>query len=478
MSAAGVKLFDRLPDGLFAPLAAPNRRLYWKLFCQLYDRRFGPHAPLPPPNGFPRAEIIADFDRDLAIEDEGLEEPPETPRNIRAVQIFHTFADAGWFRVDRVGVREVVSIRPAVGQFMDRLVDFAERGPVFLSGKVRSIEANLQTVMSGQGSGDTLEETAAQARQLMEFVRNTGTTVRDIMELVSNEENIRGYVRRFFTDFIEQVFIADYRDLRTREHPLTRRPQILRMVEELRASREHDQRLLSWYEANRTKGDRERAMYLLERDLARIDDIRRIDEYLERLDDEINRANRRAIAYLDYRLRSLRPIDSMVRRAMDNVLSQPKAAAAAPFAAGALLGPNSLAQPRAVTTRATAVPLRKVSVSIEQTARTMLRERAREARIVTPEKMTAYLDARMGSRDQADWSTFTVANIHDFRALQVLMSAAAGNASGNRALLATSLRMTRGRLARFTGTEEASGPHLSSVPFEVVSRPRVKKESI
>jgi hypothetical protein len=474
--APGGTLFERLPDRIFAPLASPNRQLYWRLFCQLYERRFGPYAPLPPANGYPRSEIINEFERDLEIEDLALEEVPDTPRNIRAVEIFHIFREGGWFRVDRVGVREMVTIRPIVGQFMDRLVEFAEHGPVFLSAKVRSIETNLELVVSGKGSGDTLEETASQARQLMEFVRNTGTTVRDIMEAVSAEENVRGYVKRFFTDFVENVFIGDYRELRTREHPLARRPQILRMVEELRASGEQNQRLLSWYESNRTKGDRDRALHLLERDLARIDDIRRIDEYLERLDDEVHRANRRAIAYLDYRLRSLRPIDSMVKAAMDNVLANPSAASAAPFAPGPLLGPAALAQPRTAPAKMAPVPLRKVQVSVEQSARTTLRERARDARLVSPEKLTAYLNAQMGDRSRAQWTDFTVQTVPEFRALQTLMSTAAANASGNRSFVANALRMTRGRMTLFTGDDEEPGAYLSSKPFDVVTRLGARKD--
>jgi hypothetical protein len=476
--APGGKLFDRLPEHMFGPLAVPNRYLYWGLFCQLYDRRFGPHAPLPPADGYPRGEIVADIERDLEIEDRELEDVPATPREIRALEIFYMLREAGWLRVDKVGVRETVSIRPAVSHFMGLLIKFADHGPVFLSGKVRSIEANLATVMSGEGSGDTLEETADQARQLMDYVRNTGTTVRDVMQAVSAETHIRGYVRRFFSDFIEQVFIADYKDLRTRDHPLTRRPQILRMVEELRSSREQHERLLGWYSTNRAKGDRERALALLERDLDRIDDIRRVDEYLERLDDEINRANRRAIAYLDYRLRSLRPIDTLIKGAIDNVLAHPEATALAPFPALHLMGPGTLATPRVVTPKAPPAPLRKVSVSIEQTAKTVLRERARDARIVNPERMTAYLDIQMAGRERADWNEFTVGTVPEFRALQTLVSTAAANASGNRSLIATSLRMVRGRMARFTGGNEEPGTYLSSTPFEVVRRPAMRKEEV
>ena len=100
----------------------------------------------------------------------------------------------------------------------------AETGPVFVSGKIRSIDANLQMVIDGKASGDSLAEAAEQARNLLEHIRNTGTNIRDITG-VSAPRHYRTsqYVQRFFSDYIERVFIGDYRELRTSEHPLSKR---------------------------------------------------------------------------------------------------------------------------------------------------------------------------------------------------------------------------------------------------------------
>jgi len=473
---AGARLFERVPDTLFAPLASPNRRRYWQLLCQLYQRRFGPDAPLPPVHGFPRSEITQEIAHNLTLLDAWEDDKPDTPLPIRAIEVFNTFRDAGWFRLDRIGVREMVTMRPAVGHFMDRLLDFAERGPVFVSGKVRAIELQLQNVRSGQDSGDVLGEAASQARHLMEYVRNTGTNVRDIMESVSSETSTREYVKRFFTDFIQQVFIADYRELRTRDHPLSRRPQILRMVEELRASPEHRMRLVSWYENNRCKGDHDRAVMLFERDISRLDDIRRIDEYLDRLDDEIHRANKRAIAYLDYRLRSLRPIDQLVDNAVKNVLEHPLAAMSLPLAPWHLVGPMTLAEPRQPSERPQPAPLRKVTLSINERARSSLLSKAREARTVTPQKMSQFLDAHLQGKPSAKWTEFTVKSVADLRALQMLMSAAAANASGNRDLRASAARLTPARIVVYSDREEVAGPFVSSAPFEVHERKSLQRK--
>jgi hypothetical protein len=471
LTAPGGLLLERLPDRLFGPLASANRHRYWALLCLLHQRRFGPDAPMPPVHGFPVREIVHDIEEDLAAQDawddEGGESAAETPLGIRAIGVFNRLRDAGWFRVDRHGVREMVTMRPAVAQFMDRLVEFAQTGPVFVSGKVRSIDLNLQAVKRNEANGESLVEAAQQARQLLENVRNTGTNVRDLMDSLSAETTTRAYVKRFFADYVQRVFIADYRELRTRDHPLSRRPQILRTVNEIQSSAEQRKRLLTWYEANLCKGDPDRAQRLFERDIQRLQDIARIDEYLERLDDEIRRANKRALAYLDYRLRSLRPIGQLVDHAMRTVLAHHDATSAAPFAPSTLVGPALLAEPRQANDRPPATALRKTLVSMEEMARTALRLRAREARTVTPAKLAAYLQRQLAGKTALNGAELHIDSVADFRALQTLMSLAAANRSGDRALRLAALSMARGYRVAFTDTEEQPGPYLSSRPFDV-----------
>jgi len=321
--AAAPPLFERLPDRLFGPLASPNRRSYWALLCRLHEKRFGPDAPMPPSIGFSSRDIVRDIEEELLTQDqweneEGIE--PETPIGIRANMVFGRLEEAGWLRREKYALERRVTMRPAVSQFLTMLIDFAHTGPVFFSAKIRSIDTSIQQVLEHKADGDTLSDAAEQARNLLVHVRNTGTTVRDIMESLSASESTAQYVQRFFNDYIERVFIGDYRELRTREHPLSRRSQILRAVEELAQSDQHRTRLITWYENKRCSGDRQKAHRLFENDIHRLLELRRIDEYLDRLDDEIRRANRRALAVLDYQLRSPRPVELAVKHAIEAVV--------------------------------------------------------------------------------------------------------------------------------------------------------------
>lgn len=472
-STAATLLFERLPDKLFAPLASANRYRYWGLLCRLHEKRFGPDSPLPPSQGFTVREITQDIEDELSLQDIWEEEEgysPETPINIRAIQVFHRFEEAGWFRLEKFGVEKRVAMRPTVSQFLTVLVSFAETGPVFLSGKIRSIDLNIQQVIEGKADGDTLSETAEQARNLLEHVRNTGTNIRDIMEALRAEMTTADYVRRFFNDYIEQVFIGDYRELRTREHPLSRRPQILRTVEELAAAETHRSRLIAWYESKRCAGDRNKAERMFEKDIRRLLELSRIDEYLDRLDDEIRRANRRALAYLDYRLRSLRPIDHLIKQAIAAALAGQHPALGDPFPPGDMISSDRLAEPRKLTERPPPSSLRRIAPSDEQVARAHIMLRARDARAMTSPKLAEFVLNRLAGFQQMDSTALALSSIADVRAYQSLAGLALAMSSDSRRLQLSAATMAKGFRVKLADTHEPEGSLITGRSFTIERR--------
>lgn len=463
-------LFERLPDKLFAPLASPNRHRYWALLCVLHARRFGPDAPLPPSNGFSVRDIVQDIEDELLSQDAWETEEdqsPETPLNIRAHMVFSRLVDTGWFRLDTFGFEKRVTMRPAVSKFLTIMVSFAETGPVFVSGKIRSIDLNIQQVLQGQAQGDTLSETAEQTRNLLEHIRNTGTTVRDIMETLSQETATASYVRQFFSDYIENVFIGDYRELRTKEHPLSRRSQILRAVEELTDAEHHRNRLIGWYESKRCNGDRKRAEQLFERDIQRLLDLRRIDDYLERLDDEIRLANRRALAYLEYRLRSLRPVDNLVRQAIEAMTSGRSVGMNDPFPADVLLNGELLAEPRKQMERPAPSCLRKHIPSESELARSRIMLRARNALSVTAPKLAEYVRDHAGEGGPLTNEKLKMDSVQSVRNYQALSTIGLAMSSGSRRLMLSAMMLARGFKVRMDDGQEKSGTGVSGRPFTI-----------
>lgn len=472
-ATAATLLFERLPDRLFAPLSSANRYRYWALLCRLHQKRFGPDAPLPPSQGFSVREIVQDVEDELLTQDiwdteEG--HSPDTPINVRALQVFRRFEEAGWLRLEKLGVEKRVTMRPTVNQFLTILVSFAETGPVFLSGKIRSIDLNIQQVVEGKADGDTLSETAEQTRHLLEHVRNTGTNIRDIMEALARETTTAEYVRRFFSDYIEQVFIGDYRELRTKEHPLSRRQQIIRAVEELASTETHRARLITWYEMKRCTGDRRKAEILFEKDIHRLLELSRIDEYLDRLDDEIRRANRRALAYLDYRLRSLRPVDHLVKKAIATALAGSLPEVSDPFPSGEMISGDRLAEPRKVVDRAPPSSLRRERPSDAQVARAHIMLRARDARTMTPPKLVEFVVGRLSGADKATSDSLALTTIADVRAYQALAGLGLAMSSDSRRLQLSAAAMAKGFHVELTDTSEPEGAPIGGRSFTIERR--------
>jgi hypothetical protein len=476
-SSAATLLFERLPDRLFSPLASVNRHHYWTLLCRLHERRFGPDAPLPPSRGFPTKTIIQDIIDELELQDAWDNEDAsgtESSVEQRATSIFARFHEAGWFRIDQPRFERRVTMRPAVSQFLTMLVSFAETGPVFVSGKIRSIDANLQMVLDGNASGDSLAEAAEQARNLLEHVRNTSTNIRDLMESLHQDITTAQYVQRFFSDYIESVFIGDYRELRTREHPLSKRGQILAKIESIHESEAHRKRLITWYESKRTSGDAKKAERLFERDIHRLSELQRIDEYLDRLDDEIRRANKRALAFLDYRLRSLMPTDRLVRLAIESLLAKGESLSD-PFPPGEMISEARLAEPRKVIERAAPSSLRKTVVSDEQLAKSNIMLRARKNREVTMIGLHSYAKAQLNGSDSIDSESLNISSISDVRMYQTLSALSLQASSKSRKMRMDALSMSKGFQVVRTSETEIPHAHISSVPFVVEARKRKSK---
>ena len=465
------ELFGRIPSRLFAPLAAPNRQQHWHLLCALYERRFGPDAPFPPSHGFHWREIARDIEDELAALDARWaatnEEPPLTPLVIRANEVFHLLKEAGWLRVEMRGVKQMVTMPPVVAHFMGLLVEFAHTGPVFVAGKVRSIEANLRLIVRDNAEGDTLQEAASQTRSLLEHVRNTGNSVRELMLSMDPSIPTATYVRTYFDRFIQRVFIGDYGELRTREHPISRKQEIIQTVEHIHTSSELRERLVAWYNAKRANGDQRRAELLFERDIQRLMDLRRIDEYLDRLDEEVRRANKQALVFLDFRLRAMRPLDHLVKHAIAGVLAG--AAEAAPFAPGDLLGTDRLAEPKRAIPRPPPSELRTAVVSIEEQARARLMLRARDVRAVTAPKLTAFVLANLRGGDRVQSDQLDVSGIADVRAIQALSAIGLAMSSESRSLKLDAMTLARGYTVEKTEGER-EGDWVSHPPFVVRAR--------
>lgn len=461
-------LFAHLPDGLFGPLASPNRLHYWSILGRLYAEYFGPDAPLPPSDGYPRRELTAAIERWLLSDDpweddEG--ESPDTPLTVRANAIYERLRAAGWLRQERVGVREMASMTQPVSLLLGTLWDFAERGPAFLGAKIRSVELLLRQVVEHDAGGDALDEAADQTRGLLSHVAAISVRVRDLMPELIKAGSTAQFARQLFERYVTELFIGDYAQLHNADHPLARRTAVLALVRDIEQS-EHRDRLLHWYQERTPGHDAERAAGRLERSLRRLRELDRIAEYLERLDEDIRQANRRALAFLDYRLRAPDRFDVLLQRACRGALAAPEHELRLPVAPGPLLDETRLRAPR---NRSRPIP-RTANVTTpptpEQLARMHLLRQMKRVRQVLPEDLSRYVDRHLGGRERVSSDELAIDSIADLRAYQVLSTLALrGHRNGGLRRDDPLRRMLRGFDVELDARARTANHHLDTPRF-------------
>ena len=328
-------LFSMVPAGLFGPLASANREHYWQLLCRLFEEFFGPDAPMPPSIGFPRREITAAIERYLLTDDPWEDEDGRRagcPVDDRANAIYERFRAAGWLRQERIGAREMASHDADGGATAVRPDRVQRARPDLRLGQGAFDRAAVAAGGRGQGRRRTLDEAADQARRLLSSLASMSLQVRDLMPELSSAETTAQFARQWFERYVGELFIGDYAELHKADHPLARRSSILAMV---RTSNSAAARIAARL-VPRTPDRRRsvRAELRLQRSLRRLYELERIDEYLGRLDDDIRQANRRALAFLDYRLRAPDKLDVLLQRACRGAQAAPEEALRLPVAPG------------------------------------------------------------------------------------------------------------------------------------------------
>lgn len=395
-----MNLFDRIPSGVFNALTGKNNRRAWDLIVRLYDQYFGPDAIPDYPEGYLRDRLVKEIERfllDAGWENESDEtEPPATPLNVQANQLLDRLVETGWLVDERVGLRTFINMSPTVSRLFDLLYQFSTEGPQLLGGNVLLIFNQLKGVMQdprGQVSG--FISAARLCVQLIHSLSATTLRVRDLMKDLTHEEATPIFVRRFFSEHIGEIYVRDFKNLRTDNHPLRLRFEIISMVNRLCMEDSLRESLLSGYAEipGARPGEEEEA---LERDRRRFMQLLDVEKFLERMDQVIDAATQRAIAYLGYRLKASERIEEVLAGTVEVVC---KTHAAGLLLEGQLLSPDTLASeerlrmPIPPPPRPNRTPIKQREMTIEEKARRELRRAMLQHREMTPTAMRRYVAA-------------------------------------------------------------------------------------
>lgn len=369
----------------------------------------------------PRAVVVKAIETFLAADDPW-EEELETPIAIRAHGIVNVLVESGWLFQRRRGLVDMITVRPVIAQFYTVLSEFAYHEPEFLGSKVRSILLNLRAVDSGEASGDQYAEAAKQAKRCMAHIANTGCRVQDLMDALLKRTSTRDFVHGFFEEYIEKVFIADYSELRTRDHPLQYRSAIIAMTMQFQHDPDKSASLIDWYQEKVASGDRLKAEVLYERDTRLLLRLRDIDDQLRRLDEEIRDANQRAVTFIEYKLRAPKQLDKLIAKALRSVDSIEEGAIALPAALGRRHASEwGLARPRQLARLSVSTDVERAPPTIEELAMEALRRRMAESRMVKPVHLANYVGRHLSGKNKVSSDELTITSINDLCCYQRLL---------------------------------------------------------
>ncbi len=417
MGSALTSLFERLPENLFGPLAAPSKAFYWDLLLRLYDHYFGPESSPPDGYGYLQRTITSEIERFILDRewspDADIE--PNTPINIRANIAYRSLINAGWLREDVVGVKHYVSMAMMVQRFLEQLRQFAEEGPQVIGGKVQLIHNQLEQVLSDparQASG--FHEAALQARELVATLSATTMRVRDAIDLLKRQETTAAFVRSFFDHYISQLFIRDYHELRTANHPLRHRGRIIEIALMLRDDPNKREAMIGYYRSAMRCTSDEEAAVKFEADVSRFLMFSDIDRHLDRLNESVDRATAQSMAFLTYKLRTQDRLDRLLSISIERLKNaSPEAETAMPMMPGHLLSESRLPPYQKRVGPMARAPIKKAVLTIEQRAQMQLKRIMKLNREVTPAQVEAFMEKHLGGGYRVSSDDIKIESIHD-----------------------------------------------------------------
>ncbi len=420
-------LFKYLPDKLFLPLAGPNRQVYVTILARLHPLFFGTSATLLPAYETVRGEIeevLAGVSLREWQPEEGEDAAPELSSDsslVLASRAYRRLRQCGWLEEEADGYRIRVAMPPDVGRLLSALLEIAQQRNRLYGGMVQTIHNNIVQVRQAPAEqAAALSEAARLAREFFLHLRSLAYGLRELSQRLRDVSDPRILLGGFFSDFVEDFLVADYKTLHTRDNPFRYRSEILRLAREIRFSPEAHSTLPQAYLRLRIERGDVEALRRVDDDLSSLEQVfSDVDGHLARIDEFRSSLERRvaeAVRYMDKTqpgaaARIARVVEGLARLGDDGYVRIP-----APHRLMRVL-PLSPRSPRApVSPRRPPEPerLRRVVADPERLARQKaIRDYLRRRRL-HPLAVEAYLDSQMATRQSLSAGEFRIACVEDF----------------------------------------------------------------
>lgn len=238
-----MNLFAALPEDIFKPLAAQNRRFYAALLLHLYDHVFGEVCITPR-----RAEVIdavahflTDYECTVAAlaeegmeDDRGRKDAQRDGKDPRAYFTFYYLVRSGWLIEQRDNYRKLVDLTPEARLILRELHRIANGDTRSYGGAVLNVLNNLRGAKDKPSDGSLGIRNAAQfSRDFQQHLRTLAAVMQRIENTVLAQTSHRDLFEAFFGEFIERCLITDYKTLHTRNNPFRFRSNVLEMAHQL-----------------------------------------------------------------------------------------------------------------------------------------------------------------------------------------------------------------------------------------------------
>jgi hypothetical protein len=235
------------------------------------------------------------------------------------------------------------------------------------------------------------------------------------MDLLATQETTAAFIRTFFDDYIGQLYIRDYHELRTENHPLRHRWEIINAALSLRDDAEKRKTMVAYYQVAFRCATPEEAEERFEKDVSRFLMFKDIDAHLNRLNSSVDRATSRALAYLQYKLRTQGHLDRLLNGAIGR-LTKPEFPALPTM--GMLPGPLLSESRLPAATKKDGPPARtamiRKAMTIEQKAMVRLKRAMKMSREVTVAQVIDYLNSHLAANTTIESDMLPINTIHEF----------------------------------------------------------------
>ncbi|MCJ2137198.1 DUF5716 family protein [Methylobacterium sp. J-026] len=413
-------LFAQLPDELFKPLAAPSRGFNAALLLHLHRRVLGAEPVR-------KAELLAeigDFAAGWSDPEVSGDEPISAEPAERRTALYRRLLDTGWLIERRERYVPVVEFDPEARLLLEELSRL-ERGETrSYGGAVLEVLGGLESALSDPGNrSEALSNAARAAAAFLAHVRGLAAGMRKVEERILREPDRAKTFRLFFEDFVERHLISDYRTLHTRFNPFRFRASVVREAGRALRDALTVRALAEGLIREGRSPDLDAAQRAIRSDLTQILAVfEGLDNHLDAVDAVVARLERRigaALHVMD------RPDPSAVERAaaLLRAVGGSEIAPDVPAEVSLLRPPIGHAHLQAPRARKAAIdmePLPDLEDDPVVDAFAAAKAAFRRRTTVTPEGMTAFVEARLGHAPALRGAEIAIMGVDDFIVFQRL----------------------------------------------------------